>query len=373
MLLLRLLLLTGVTSALLAAPTPPVDKMDVWRSGVRGANTAWKRNAAELRVLREGFGANVARLLGNTTPLRAPAAPHAFLEANWALLHRVCDDARQVGLYVVIDPHTTPGTAKPTTTNPQDAFWKDSRYQDFLADTWRRLAHEFKGRPEVIGYDLLNEPAILADAPAGSPGDWNVLVKRLIKVIRAEDPDTPIVIEPPVVLRAGKRVYSRISGLEYLALDWGDDRVVYSPHIYEPHPFTHQGVNNLPFGPSYPGCVTKERAADGSVREVTWDRAELERVLAPAIRFAGAHHAVIFFGEFSANRQAAGGDRYVQDLVSLFEQAGFSWAYHSFREAAVWDSELGSDPKNRTPLPHAPRAEILRAAMTRNQAFLPAP
>ena len=369
----RVFLFASLTATVFAVPSRAADKMEVWRSGVRGANTAWKRNEADLRILRESFGANVARLLGNTTPLRAPAAPHAFNEANWALLHRVCDDARKVGLYVVIDPHTTPGTARPTTTSPQDAFWKDPRYADLLAATWQRLAHEFKGRPEVMGYDLLNEPSILADAPVGSSGDWNALVRRLIKVIRAEDPDTPIVIEPPVVTRAGKRVYSRVSGLEYLSLDWGDDRVVYSPHIYEPHPFTHQGVNNLPFGLAYPGCVTKERAADGSVREVTWDRAELERTLAPAIRFARAHHAIVFFGEFSANRQAAGGDRYVQDLVSLFEQYGFSWAYHSFREAAVWDSELGSDSRNRTPLPAAPRAQILKAAMARNRVYLPAP
>jgi hypothetical protein len=240
-------------------------------------------------------------------------------------------------------------------------------------ETWRRLAREFKGRPEIIGYDLLNEPSILADAPAGSPGDWNFLVKRLIKVIRSEDPDTPIVIEPPVVMRAGRRVHDRISGLAYLSLDWGDARVVYSPHVYEPHDYTHQGLKNRPFGLTYPGYGTKERGPGGTWRDVTWSRAELERVLAPAADFARDHRAVIFIGEFSANRLAPGGDRYVRDLLSLFEQYGFSWAYHSFREAAVWDSELGADARNRTPLPDAPRAKLLRETMAANRLYLPAP
>ena len=341
--------------------------MDVWRAGLRGVNTRWDRTADELRLLRDEWGVNVIRGLGNKTPLRWKQPPYGFNEENWALLHGLCDAAREAGMYVVIDIHTTPGTERHTTTGPNDLLWKDPQFHDLLVSTWERIVREFKGRPEVIGYDLMNEPGIPADAEPGSPADWNALVARLIKVIRAEDPDTPIIVEPPVVRAPGKLVHDRVTGLFYLPDPMPDSRIVYSPHFYFPGQFTHQGLRGRPDGLKYPGCEAPFFHPEGGWEKVAWDRSVLERVVQPAVKFQQEHDAIIFWGEFSAPRWAPGADQWVADVISVFEEYGWSWAYHSFREAGVWNPEFGPHRDNTELLPDTPRLRTLKAAFAGNK------
>ena len=49
--------------------------------------------------------------------------------------------------------------------------------------------------------------------------------------------------------------------------------------------------------------------------------------------------ARIYVGEFSAVRWAPGADRYLEDCISIFEEYGWDWSYHAFRESKTWDVE----------------------------------
>ena len=359
-----------INSAGRATPLIAIDKMDVWRAGIRGVDTSLGRTEEDLLYLRQHFRANVIRALGDESPLRSREEPHAFIEENWAKLHRLCEMARRVGLYVVIDPHTTPGTKLTITTMPKDALWHDAKYHDLLVETWKRLAKEFKGHPEVIGYDLMNEPYTPTNPRHGSPADWNGLAKRLIKTIREEDIDTPIVVEPNKDWQPNDpKVYQLndpISGHPKLSKDVSDKRVVFSPHFYDPPHFTHQGLFEWSFtGMGYPGGTFMW----GS-QSRTLTREWLDNRLQPLVDFARKTKAPIFVGEFGAVRLAAGSDQYVADVIGLFEKYGWSWAYHCYRCANCFDSELGSDPENRQKLSSTPRVEILRKAMADNRLFL---
>ena len=57
----------------------------------------------------------------------------------------------------------------------------------------------------------------------------------------------------------------------------------------------------------------------------------------------------IYVGEFSAIRWAPGADNYLRDCIDIFEEYGWDWTYHAYREWDVWSVEHGSDPQDHLP------------------------
>jgi hypothetical protein len=57
-------------------------------------------------------------------------------------------------------------------------------------------------------------------------------------------------------------------------------------------------------------------------------------------------------GEFSACIYAPGAGQYLRDCISIFEEYGWDWSYHSFREALWWNVETVIDPKIGKPVPN---------------------
>ena len=137
--------------------------------------------------------------------------------------------------------------------------------------------------------------------------------------------------------------------------------MVYSVHMYMPHQFTHQGVYKNPTGLSYPGVIQGKR----------WDKEELRQALQPVVDFQRAHGVHIYLGEFSAIRWAPGDSayNYLRDLIDIFEENGWDWAYHAFREWDGWSVEHGPDPKDhaRSKTP-TKRQELLQSWFAKNRA-----
>src|SRR4051812_12426672 len=89
-----------------------------------------------------------------------------------------------------------------------DHFWaNDGGLQDAYAKAWAHVAARFAGNPDVLGYDLLNEPwpgtgYAACVNPDGCPAFDAVLSafsQRVADAIRAVDPDTLVFYEPNVL------------------------------------------------------------------------------------------------------------------------------------------------------------------------------
>lgn len=107
--------------------------------------------------------------------------------------------------------------------------------------------------------------------------------------------------------------------------------VIYSLHPYQPHALTHCGTSLSSIHWSYPSYI------DG----VWWDRRQMRVNLEPAIRFQQDHpNARIYIGEFSCIAWVPGAAEWIRDMISLFEEYGWDWTYHAFREWQAWDVEL---------------------------------
>ena len=252
---------------------------------------------------------------------------------------------RELGLRLVIDLHTPPGG----TDSGQMSIFQNKECQKKFIEAWDKLAKHFQNEPAVWGYDLLNEPA--EGKVASGLMDWRTLAEFVARRVRDVDARHAIIIEPGA--------HGGWSNLPFFPpLDVPG--VIYSVHMYDPLRFTHQGVlEGMDSGVTYPGEI------EGKF----WDREALRRLLEPVREYQKDYNVPIFIGEFSAPRWAPGDSAavYLRDCITIFEEYGWDWAYHSFREWHGWNVELGPDPHDDRPVKTpSNRQQALREGLERN-------
>lgn len=271
------------------------------------------------------------------------------------------DDAQQAldagerhGIKVMLDLHTPPGGREPDGTM---TMLLDKKYQDHFVKVWQKIAARFKGHPALWAYDLINEPVQNKPSPPGL-ADWLCIQVLAAKAIREIDPVTAISIEVDHWDSPGP--YKWLEPVDV-------PNIIYQVHMYMPGGYTHQGVGNS-WGEKgqenlirYPGII------DG----VMVDKESLRRYLEPVREFQKSYNTHIFVGEFSAVRWAPGADQYISDLITIFEEYGWDWTYHAFREWPGWSVEHADEPVDRNNHPKAEqttkRALVLQNWFTQNQ------
>lgn len=104
------------------------------------------------------------------------------------------------------------------------------------------------------------------------------------------------------------------------------------------------------------------------IRGVKYDREKLREILQPVRDFQLRHNAKIYVGEFSAAAWAPGADRYLADCIELFEEYGWDWSYHAFREWDGWSVEHEGENRNSLrPSADNARKRVLLNGFKRNE------
>ena len=233
----------------------------------------------------------------------------------------VLPQAAKYGLKVVLDVHVPPGGRD---AGAEHNMFYDRKYADYFVEMWRGIARRLRGREGVYGYDLINEPCRKKPTAPGLDV-WNVL-RRAAVAVREEDPLTPIVVESNEW--DGPAAFASLEPIPV-------SNVIYQVHMYEPFEFTHQRV--LGTRPWTAGWPNAERG---------WDRELIEKHLRPVREFQVKYGARIYVGEFSAVCWAPDADKYLRDAISVFEEYGWDWSFHAFREWPGWSLEHeGEDDK----------------------------
>jgi endoglucanase len=349
-----LLILLTLPAAVRCEPAParePYKGHDLPR--LRGAMIGTRLTEADLRVLGGQWKANLIRWQLTWGGFPRSPADTAELSAYEVWLNSALDrlDAMlplcdELGIKVVIDLHTPPGGRNPADNTCR--LFAVKEFQEAFARLWEQMARRYRDNRVIWGYDLVNEP--VEGSLAEGLMDWQTLAAKTARRVRAIDTDHAIIIEPAP--------WGSSLSLQYFKpLDV--PKVVYSVHMYLPHGFTHQGVRGNPTGISYPGKVGKE----------DWDKVKLRATLQPVIEYQRQHNVHIYIGEFSAIRWAPGQSayNYLRDLIDIFEEHGWDWSYHAFREWDGWSVEHGADPKDHRPSPQpTEREQLLRGWFAKN-------
>ena len=324
---------------------------------LRGAMVGPRVTAEDLRVLGQEWKANLIRwqLIHSPGPDRSmPLAQYdAWLDGEIARLDGLLPACAQYGLQVALDLHSPPGgkgTVSGYSGSDAGLFTNRAAQAMFVA-AWQKLAAHYRGNRVIWGFDLANEP-VVADVGEGCD-DWPALAGRAGRAVREIDPGRTLIVEAPPW--GGPESLRDFRPLPLT-------NVVYSCHMYVPGAFTHQGVHGRSDPPvEYPGEIKGQR----------WDAAALERALQPVIDFQRDYNAPIYLGEFSAIRWAPGdsAERYLRDVIGIFEAHGWDWSYHAFREWDGWSVEHGGDRADRRPAA-APtgRQRLLRGWFEKNTA-----
>ena len=243
--------------------------------------------------------------------------------------------AQKYRIAVVLDFHVPPGGRDKT--GDMNMFY-DEKYANHFVETWRRIARRFRGRKGIYGYDLINEPSQRRETMPGL--DYWSLQLRAAEAVRSEDPLTPIVIE--------SNCWDSPTTFAYLS-PVTLTNIIYQAHMYAPSDFTHQRVlSTRQWTVAYPNA------------EKGWDGKFMRDVMKPVREFQLRHKARIYIGEFSAVAWAQGAEAYLRDCIDMFEEYGWDWSYHAFREWPGWSVEHeGEDAKSLRPSPDNPRKRAL--------------
>ncbi|MBL8025084.1 MAG: cellulase family glycosylhydrolase, partial [Fibrobacteres bacterium] len=303
-------------------------------------------SASVVRFGNEWKGNCIRWQLGGTSYTDALLRPdfETLLAQELSKLDRLLPIFRSSGISVVLDMHSL-----------SQGLFKDTTAQKLLIDVWKRLATRYRNSEEIWAYDLANEPN--EDSWHDEVMTLDSLYETMVKEIRKIDTGKVIILEPswgvpsrlvnfvPVGARSG----------------WNFKKIVYSVHCYDPFELTHQGIvgNYPPFGAVYPGKIAG----------TDWDFNRMRTALKPAVDFQKKYRVPIYIGEFScvrwANQKSA--IRWLTDAVSLFEEYGWDWTYHAYKEFHGWSVEFDDSLYSTIPPVTTDRKELLLSYFALNK------
>ncbi len=310
------------------------------------------RQREDFQHLAEDWKANHVRIQIFTggVPLKFGEPGESALEYFQQKVDPVLKWCEEFNLSVVLDCHGPPGNPNHW-NDPGRKLWEDFKWHENFVRLWREIAEYYKENTIIVGYELLNEPN-MREQVENTPSDWNTLAKKLTTAIREADKYHTIVVGPIA--------WSSANGFSHLE-PTGDPNTIYTFHMYQPHQFTHQGVSNSKTGINYPGEVQNQ----------AWNKEALREAMKPAMEFQKKHNLPrLYVGEFSAIIWAPGQSayNYLSDLLEIFEEEEWDWAYHAYREWYGWSLEHeGTDREHIQPADTTERLELFKAYFAKNR------
>jgi len=267
-------------------------------------------------------GATVVRLSFNYRHFERDEAPFKYLEKGFARMEQALGWCTRHGLYAILDHHAVQGWQNNDwhcdNMSRHALFWDDLHYQDRFVALWEALADRFRGNPVVAGYNVMNEPQ--TSAPRGrltgnNEPRWdkiNGLYRRIVKAIRAIDPDHIIILE-------GDNFSSRFAQLDAPFAD----NLLYSSHNY----------SRAGFGPGpYPGVI-------GGVE---WNRDRQVEVFTEheGTQFIQKYNVPLWVGEFGSPYNGPPEEvpdrmRALDDQIDVFETYGAHWTTWTYKDVGV--------------------------------------
>jgi hypothetical protein len=337
--------ITGVAPTPPPPPTPnPNGPSPAIARGFMTAKLGQVTNTM-LSDMKNVWGANVIRL--QMAPRDMANSMGKPLSEAWPSILATLDDtvarANAAGLKVVVDMHQAPFPTAISERSTQ--LWSHPDLEKNFVDAWAQIATKLKPRSAGIwGFDLFNEPEIAGQSTA--PSTWRPLATKLTSTIHGIAPDIWIVWDPGPNGQA--HGYINLTPLP-------DNKVIYTAHDYRPHDFTHQCLPGWACPANYP--------YNG------YDKTDRLNQLKPIRDFQVKYNVPIYIGEFSVirNAPAADGVLWLQEAVDIYENWGWSWAYHAFREWDGWSLEHDNNLNNRTPVSgFTDRGLVIREVMLKN-------
>ena len=254
------------------------------------------------------LGLNCVRIAVNYRRLEHDSAPFEYLEDGFRLLDRAIDVLASRGIHTIIDLHAVPGYQNHHwhSDNPthQALFWQHPHFQDRVVRLWEAIADRYRDRPEVAGYNPLNEPA----DETGEVLPW--FYERLVAAIRAIDPRHVLFLD-------GNR-YST----DFACFTEPFENAVFAAHDY--------ALPGIASATAYPGVVRGEHVDRDVVRQGFLRRTEFMRRTATPI----------WIGEFGPVYPTDHPEQtwrfdLLRDQLEIYREHGASWSLWTYKDIGL--------------------------------------
>jgi hypothetical protein len=193
-------------------------------------------------------------------------------------------------------------------------FWNDANINKIYLLS-EKIASYFANTDEtLLAYKFLDEPLNIINGKSLTPKNWNKIQENIVEKIRNYDKDRYIVVTTGP--GGTGRDYKDFSPLN-------DSNIIYGFHFFEPHSYTHQGINSREKDIIYPAVINNKLV--------------LEYYMKSIIDFKEKFNKPILVGSFSAVHSAQNSDIYINDIINIFDKHNFSWAYWCYKGFNEWD------------------------------------
>ncbi|MBO0868089.1 MAG: cellulase family glycosylhydrolase [Micromonosporaceae bacterium] len=261
-------------------------------------------------ALLASVGLNCVRIAVNYRHFEDDANPFKLKEEGFARLDRVVQILARHGIYSVIDLHALPGRQNEHwhSDNPthRAEFWQHPHFQDRVVHLWEAFADRYRDRPEVAGYNPINEPSDATGVVLPA------FYRRLAGAVRAIDPRHILFLD-------GNRYSTDFSAFE---TGW------------EPLPDTVFTVHDY----ALPGIV-QDTSYPGTTRGEYFDRGMLEQTFRHRTEFMRRTGTPLWVGEFGPVYPDPAQDewryRLLLDQLEIYREYGAGWSLWTYKDIGL--------------------------------------
>jgi endoglucanase len=297
---------TTVAPVPLAGDTPIFEKSRALGAGVNLGNAldAPSEGAWGITLTDEDF-TSIASVGFQHVRIPVRWSAHALAEAPYTIdatfaarVKWAIDSALAAGLRAIVNVHHYEEMAK-----------EPDQHVARLAAIWKQIAEAYKGYPDTLYFELLNEANGALTIEKNNP-----LIEKLLAEVRPSNPDRAVIV--------GSVEWNSYRGLPGFELP-NDPNLIVTIHYYDPFDFTHQGApwanKQNDVGIDWPGRVGT--------------RDDIARDFNTAVQWANEHQRPLYLGEFGAFSKAEIGARvrWTASVVQEARRRGLAYAYWEHR------------------------------------------
>ena len=257
--------------------------------------------AADFKFLKD-CGINCIRVPVNYRLFINDQSVTEYKEEGFAYLEKLLSLCEEYEIFALIDMHAVPGGQNPDWHSDNDMgvplFWQYQVFRKQTSELWGEIARRLKKYTYLMGYDLLNEPAM---------ADWDALnefYEDTIKIIRQTDKEHLIVLE-------GDYFSMDFSGLR----KFEDSNIALGFHYY-------------------PTVWRPDLLSDSITRDER--RTHIEEGLIKLIKIKEKFNCPVFCGEFGYGADCGEKDftrEILEDTLEIFEKHQLDWFLWSYKDA----------------------------------------
>ncbi|WP_126651664.1 glycoside hydrolase family 5 protein [Chryseobacterium aureum] len=381
-----------VFSSRIFAQSVHYDKpIDFWENQKKGTNFFNERENKERFQSAKELNISFTRMAPNKWRIGSPknklgdfligAQDHPNKNPNQAhikYLKSIVDIAYKEGLPVILTMLSLPHSRWSQHGKgeiEERKIWEDFKSQDEAIIFWKELAKELKDHKGIVALNIRNEPSPERakgvafkdwytenyeqwnEKIKGTPQDLNLFYKKVVSAIREVDKDIPIVLDSGFF--ATPWAFKILDAIKDKNGN-NDQNILYSFHFYEPYNYASRPNCNKFDGTktgetsnagiaekckyNYPGIIPTGELPNA--KSIEWNEETMINFLKPVNDFQKRNNIPsnrILVGEFGVYRTNPDAEKYLKDMIEIFDENKWHWAFYSFREDN-WDKmdyELG--------------------------------